>query len=345
VSVFAPWRLAAFTICLAAGACGRLDVDAVYAVRLAAPPQDAAWDLAVPRLVKAGGGSIHGRPPALAGLELDTDAVHGAAASCHHGPPVTHPTPVEIRAYYTDRDLFVDVRWSDPTEDRTPRAWRRTGGGWEIAGDDEDGLALLWSGSGGRFACQEACHQSDFTVRGGSLVDVRSMYLADEGAREEAWVWKPSLGGRELVIDRSGFRTPAGTAYAALNSRVARDESLGPEARRAGTFGKQDAPLTDRDGGPVTASTSAAPAYRWAPAGEGRLLAAAAERQGRRWRVVFVRPLDAGPGRQAFRPGGSYRFGVAVFDGTSVNHHVVRDTQLFRLVAARPGNAAEADAD
>jgi hypothetical protein len=338
----AALRRAACALLLAAGACARLEVDAVYAVRLAAPPRDADWDFAVPRLVKAGGGSVHGRPPVLAGLDLDTDAVHGAAASCHHGPPVTHPTPVEIRAFYTDTDIFVDVRWSDATEDRTPRAWRRTATGWEIAQDDEDGIALLWSGpAAGRFACQEACHQSDFAVRSGSLVDVRSMFLAEDGAREEAWVWKPSLAGRDLIIGRSGFTTPAGEPYAVRNSRVARDESLGPEARRAGTFGAQDAPLTDAAGGPVTAATLTAPAYRWAPAGSGSLLAAHAERRGKGWRVVFSRPLAGGPGRQRFEPGEVGRFGVAVFDGTSVNHHVVRDTQTFRVVAPRPAGEGE----
>ena len=321
--------------------CSRIDVDAVYAVRLAAPPTDAAWDLAMPRLVKAGGGSVHGRLPVLAGLELDTDAVHGASASCHHGPPVTHPTPVQLRAYHTGENLYLDVRWEDTTEDRVPRSWKRTADGWEIAPDDEDGVAILWSRGSGRFGCQEACHQSDFTVRGGSLVDVRSMFLAEEGAREEAWVWKPSLGGRQLLIDRTGFMTPAGVPYSTVNSRVAHDEALGPEARRAGMFGKQDAPLVDGAGNPVTAAVHSAPASRWAPAGTGNRVAARAERWRRGWRVVFTRPLAAGAEAMSFRPGERYRFGVAIFDGTSVNHHVVRDTQVFEVVAPVALQAAQ----
>jgi len=322
-------------------ACARIDVDAVYAVRLDAPPTEAAWDQAVPRLVKAGGGSIHGRAPVLAGLELDTDAVHGASASCHHGPPVTHPTPVSLRAYHTERDLYLDVRWEDATEDRVPRSWKRTAAGWEIAPDDEDGVAILWSSNSGRFGCQQACHQSDFAVRSGSLVDVRTMFLADEGAREEAWVWKPSLGGRRLLIDRTGFTTPAGQPYSTVNSRSAHDDSFGPEARRAGMFGKQDAPIADGNGRPVTAATRTAPASRWAPAGEDGRITARAERRRQGWRVVFRQPLAPGGEAMSFRSGQRYRFGVAIFDGTSVNHHVVRDTQIFEVVAPLASNEVE----
>jgi hypothetical protein len=316
-----------------AASCSRIEVDAVYAVRLDAPPTEAAWDLAMPRLVKAGGGGVHGRLPVLAGLELDTDAVHGASPSCHHGPPVTHPTPVQLRSYYTDRDLYLDVRWEDATADRTPRSWTRTGGGWEIAPDDEDGVAILWSSGLGRFGCQEACHQSDFAVRGGSLVDVRSMFLAQEGVLEEVWVWKPSLGGRQLSIDRTGFKTPAGAPYSTVNSQIAHDEALSPEARRAGMFGKQDAPLTDGEGKPLTPAARMAPASRWAPAEAGNRVTARAERWRRGWRVVFTQPLADGTGGVSFRPGERHRFGVAIFDGTSVNHHVVRDTQVIEIVA------------
>jgi len=162
---------------------------------------------------------------------------------------------------------------------------------------------------------------------------VRSMFLAEEGAREEAWIWKPSLGGRRLLIDRTGFVTPAGVPYRTVNSRVANDEVLGPEARRAGMFGRQDAPATDGSGNPVTPATRSAPANRWAAAGTTNRVTAHAERWRRGWRVVFTRPLAAGEGTLPFTPGERSRFGVALFDGTSVNHHVVRDAQAFVVVA------------
>jgi hypothetical protein len=58
--------------------------------------------------------------------------------------------------------------------------------------------------------------------------------------------------------------------------------------------------------------------------------------------VVFSRRLEAGEGRQAFRPGERYRFGVALFDGTSTNHHIVRDTQFLDLVLPQPRADKEA---
>ena len=122
-----------------------------------------------------------------------------------------------------------------------------------------------------------------------------------------------------------------------MNSRAAADTSLGIEARHARTFAQGDAPATDAAGGPLTAASREAPAVRWGPPG-GSLVEARAGRTRRGWRVVFSRPLAPGAGREAFLPGQRYRFGLAVFDGTSVNHHVVRDTQSFELVvpAAAP---------
>jgi hypothetical protein len=133
--------------------------------------------------------------------------------------------------------------------------------------------------------------------------------------------------------------------YRTVNSRAAHDETLGPEARRAGTFGKQDAPLTDGDGNTVTDSARSAPASRWAPEGEDRRVTARAQRWRRGWRVVFTRPLVAGDGAPSFRPGERYRFGVAIFDGTSVNHHVVRDAQVFEVVAPLALSVAQEGAE
>ena len=312
--------------------CNEVRVDRLFGLHLSHAPNDLAWTAALPLPLKSGGGSIHGINARLAELELDTDAVHLGSASCHHGPPITSPVPGEARAFYTSRELFLEVRWEDPTEDTVPRTWEKSPAGWRLGESDEDGIAILWSRTAGPFGCQEACHMRDFAIRQGELVDQRAMFLVNEGDWEETWIWKPSQGGQALMLGPQGFLTSRGDLYRSLNSAAAHDRTLTPEARRAGTFGTDDRPLTDAAGQPLTAGADRAPAYRYA-ADPGRGgLRAVAERTRRGWRVVFTRALETGPGRQAFRAGESYHFGVAVFDATSVNHHIVRDTKKLLLV-------------
>lgn len=172
----------------------------------------------------------------------------------------------------------------------------------------------------------------DFSLRQGELIDLRSMRMAEEGEWEEAWFWKASQGAQALILGHEGFM-PAGErrTFRSLNSAVAADESLKEEVRRAGTFGAGDYPLVDEGGSPLAKTAVSAPAYLYGK-GKGRGgLSARSERRDGRWRVVFSRALEMGEGRQSFRPGREYRFGVAVFDGTSTNHHLVRDTQVLTL--------------
>jgi hypothetical protein len=328
---------------LALCSCVQVPVDRLYALRLEREPDERSWSATLPLPLKSGGGSIHGTNARLAELELDTDAVHLGSASCHHGPPITSPVPAEARAFYTDRQLFVDVRWEDSTEDATPRSWTRGPEGWRLGDADEDGVAIIRSRTAGPFGCQEACHMRDFAIRQGEVVDLRAMFIDGEGNQEETWVWKPAQGAQALTLGPQGFLTSHGEAYRTLNSAAAHDPALTPEARRAGTFGPEDRPLRDASGRPLPAGAESAPAYLYAADAGGGGLAAFAERTRRGWRVVFSRALEAGPGRQAFVPGESYRFGLAVFDNTSVNHHIVRDTRMLELVVS-PASPPPAEA-
>lgn len=327
-------------VLLAIIGCARLAVDRLYALRLERAPGERSWTASLPLALKAGGGMIHGANARLVELELDTDAVHLGSASCHHGPPITSPVSVEARAFYTDREVFLDLRWADPTNDRAPRSWRRGPEGWRLEEGDQDGVAVLWSRTASPYGCQEACHMRDFAIRQGELVDLRAMLLVDAGDWEEAWVWKPAQGAQALTLGAGGFQATGGEVYRTLNSKAAFDPTLTPEARRAGTFGPSDSPLHDAVGGPLAPVAYEAPAYRYA-SGDGGL-SAVAERTARGWRVVFSRALQAGPGRQAFAPGQSYRFGLAVFDSTSINHHIARDTKIMQLVLPAPGGTAPA---
>lgn len=329
------------TLLVAAG-CERVQVARLYALHLGESPGPEAWRAALPLPLKAGGGNLNGLNRRLADLAVDTDAVHLGSASCHHGPPITAPVLLKARAFYTDDAVHLEVRWDDSTADTLPRFWRRGPAGWELADTDEDGLAILWSRATGPFGCQEACHMRDVAIRQGEVIDLRSMFLAEPAAWEEAWVWKPSVGASALILGEQGFVTVAGETYRAVNSAVAGDPGLSPETRRAGTFGPEDRPARDADGRPLGALAARAPAYLF-PRGDLRGgLSATAERTGEGWRVVLRRALQAGEKRQSFAPGGSYRFGVALFDATSTNHHIVRDAQTLELIAREPAVRAPA---
>lgn len=312
-------------------ACTRVKADRLYALP-AGGGGIAGVVTALPLELKAGGGHVGGALGRFTDLDVDTDAVHKVSASCHHGPPITNPVPVEVRAFYDQSRLFLEVTWRDRTADRVPLRWERSGSGWRLGDADEDGVAILWSGGAGKFGCQEACHMSDFAVRAGTVIDLRAMYLVEPGAWEEAWVWKSAGGARELLLGNHGFVTiPGGEVYRKLNSVAAADESLRPGARRAGAFGAEDRPRWDVAGGPLPPGAQTAPAYLYAPREEAGLLSASAERRSRGWRVLFSRPLDAGPGRQSFRRGERYRFGLAIFDSTSTDHHLVRDAHVLEV--------------
>jgi hypothetical protein len=328
-----PIRLSSALVLLSLCSCVQAPVDRLFALRLAHAPTERAWSATLPLPLKSGGGAIHGTNARLAELELDTDAVHLGSASCHHGPPITSPVFAEARAFYTDRELFLEVRWEDPTDDTAPRAWERGPTGWRLGDADQDGIAILWSRTAGPFGCQEACHMRDFSIRQGELVDLRAMFLVNQGDWEETWIWKPTQGAQALTLGPSGFLTSHGDIYRTLNSTAAFDPALTPEARRAGTFGPEDRPLSDAARRPLSEVAASAPAFHYAENAGGGGLTAVAERTSRGWRVVFTRSLEAGPGRQAFLPGESYHFGVAIFDATSVNHHIVRDTKTLQLVA------------
>ena len=113
------------------------------------------------------------------------------------------------------------------------------------------------------------------------------------------------------------------------------------ETRRARTFGRDDRPALAPPG-----AADEAPAWIWGDGVGGGDLGAAGQRTVDGWRVLFSRPRELAGRRQAFRPGETVAFGVAVFDGTATDHHIVRDTRELRLLDEREeeGGGGEGEA-
>jgi len=60
--------------------------------------------------------------------EIDKDPVHTPTASCYHGSSLPDPIAMDLRAFYTDQDLYLRLSWADSTKNGDI-------GGWSYDGD------------------------------------------------------------------------------------------------------------------------------------------------------------------------------------------------------------------
>jgi len=154
--------LVAAVVLLLAG-CRDIPADRTYALWLDHEPSEADWQRALPREVQVKGG----RPHKLRSFtDIDEDTVHTTTASCHHGSRLPDPVPVDIRAFYTDRELFLRLSWEDATKDQSMFEWEYDGQKWQNTGRLEDGFGLLWDAKAqfNDFSCSYACHIQNFGV-------------------------------------------------------------------------------------------------------------------------------------------------------------------------------------
>ncbi|GAB6063104.1 ethylbenzene dehydrogenase-related protein [Deferrisoma palaeochoriense] len=295
---------------LAAG-CGTPG-DRVLALPLDHPPTEGDWAGAVALRVRA----VGGRTTRAAGAAVDADTVHKATASCHHGTK-TPPVDLEVRAFYTQRDVFVRLVWSDPTPHRGP-GWRWDGRGWRREGPGQDGAALLWGAAAEGFTCVRACHLEDFRMAGPrAFADYRMATPAAWG-RLDLWEWK------------AGWGRPGGEAD---------DLSLGPGGREPDAPGDRFVENRVPEGdGPAEAPDpepgARAPAFLDRADAPGRMEVKAEGRWRRgRWTVTFRRALRGiDPEDVRLVPGGVYPVGIALLDGVNEDHNAVPDPVFLWLV-------------
>ena len=312
--------------------------DRLYALRLEQPPGEGEWRKALPRIVTVRGG----RPHKLASFaEIDEDTVHATTASCHHGSRLPDPIRVEMRAFYTDRDLYLRLTWKDATADRSLMEWVVEESGWRNTGSQEDGFGLMWDAQGAfpRFTCSYACHIKDFGVSKSSFHASNKMKLAETGAWLDVWNWKADRTARfafadDRFLDREGMQGDLPGELFHPNSRAVR------ERKEAEPFGSGDRPFVDGDQRPLDGGVppvgTRAPGYLVdRPAGGRADVAAAAEHRGGQWVVTLRRALDTGDPRDArFVPGDpqGVAFGLAVMDHTLFEHYASTVTERLVLL-------------
>ena len=335
------WIAAAFLlIATALNGCREIPADRLYALKLAQPPSDADWQRALPRQVQVKGGRLH----ELRGqMNLDEDTVHASTPSCHHGALPPEPISVDMRAFYTETDLYLRLSWPDATRDDRLMQWRFDGEIWHNEGGQEDGLGLLWAERQDfpRFTCAQACHLADFAVSGAAFHARNLMRLREEGPWLDLWRWRADLSARhgfaeDLWLDDQGMHPDIPGEHYRENSRAAQSPAAGLEP-----FAPGDHPLRDGDGRPASGFRppgSTAPGYLTERPRGGRAdVSARSSHEGGRWTLILRRALDTGDPRDiVFRPGDPLgtAFGLAIMDHTPVDHYA---STLEEILVLLPG--------
>jgi len=337
LSIFSVVALAILTGWL--GGCREVAADRLYAIKLGHPPEPPEWERAMPRVVIVRGGRPHKLPSFS---EIDEDTVHVTTASCHHGSRLPEPISVDVRAFYTDRDLYLRLTWKDATPDRALMEWVTDGARWKNTASQEDGFGLMWDPGGQfpRFSCSYACHIKDFGVSRSSFHASNKMRLAKEGAWLDLWNWKADRTARygfadDRYLDNEGLKGDLPGELFLPNSQLAR-----ATPQSASIFGEDDRPLYDGENRPVGeggyAPGSRAPGYLVErPAGGRADVLAAAEHRGGEWSVVLRRALSTGDRHDVvFVPGDpkGVAFGLAVMDHTLFEHYASTVTERLVLL-------------
>ncbi len=341
------YRLSFITILLAAMGllsfvgCSDIPTDRTYALWLEHAPTAADWDRALPREVYVRGG----RPHKLRTFtDIDEDTVHTSTASCHHGSRVPEPVSVDIRAFYTDGDVFLRLSWEDATRDQSMLDWLFDGEKWQNSGQMEDGFGLLWDAKGqfNNFSCSYACHINDFGVNKDSFHASNKMRMAQEDSWLDLWNWKAARTAKlgfadDRYLDSEGMHgdVPGELFTENSNAHLNIPDGIRP-------FGEGDIPIYDAERLPANEGFhppgSVAPGYliKRPVGGRADVLAVTRYEQGR-WVVTLRRALQTGdPYDVVFVPGDEMgvAFGLALMDHSLYEHYASNTVE--RLVLLKP---------
>ncbi|WP_156826976.1 ethylbenzene dehydrogenase-related protein [Geopsychrobacter electrodiphilus] len=340
-----PFRFFCILILSLLCACTDMDPDRLYALKLDHAPVAADWNAALPKIVTVKGGRINKVDPLP---RIDQDTVHTSTASCHHGSSLPDPVDIDVRAFYTDTDLYLRLSWADPTRNDNMRGWTYNGTSWQSSGDFEDGLGILWDieRKYPDFTCSYACHLDDFGVSGQSFRGHNRMKLFKQGPQLDLWNWKAGRTGHlsfadDRFIDKDGMHGDIpGEIFHPNSLKQARPSESGE------IFGKGDRPIYDFDGAAVEGQKltifSRAPGYLTDhPSGDRADVVAHSVWRDGRWTVVLRRALDTGSPRDArFSIGenAAISFGIALMDNSLYEHYASTVSQTLVLLPSNGKN-------
>ncbi len=309
-------------------ACTNLEPDRLYAVKLDRVPTGSDWDAALPKTVTVKGGRLNKVDPLP---EIDKDTVHTSTASCHHGSSLPEPVAIDMRAFYTEKDLYLRLAWADASPNENMRGWTFDGTAWRSSSEFEDGFGIIWDieRKYPEFNCAYACHLDDFGVSGQSFRGHNRMKLNKPGPQLDLWNWKAGRTGRlvfadDRYIDQEGIHGDVpGELFHPNSLRQTRSQETGD------IFSEGDRPLYDFDGKAIDSQPltiySRAPGYLTdRPMGDRADVIARSFWKDGRWVVILRRALDTGSARDArFSPGekNAIGFGISLMDNSLYEHY------------------------
>ncbi len=322
-------------------------VDRLYALYLDHVPGQSDWERALPRTVMVKGGKVNA--PTRLG-DIDADTVHTSTPSCHHGASMPTPVAVDLRAFYTDRDLYLRLEWADGTGNSAMHPWRYNSTVWEQMPELEDGFGFMWDalGQSPRFTCSVACHIDDFGVSGANFHARNRMKMVRPGSFVDLWHWKAERTGRFGFVD-DRYLDDKGM-HGDVPGELFRPNSVFAGSDRE-PFSEGDAPLLDADGRAIDSRFRLAgaqvPGYLTEqPVGGRADIAASSHYADGRWVVVLHRRLDtADPHDVIFVPGdeAGVAFGLSLMDSTLFEHFASTVEERLVLLPKSTGAASGGD--
>lgn len=331
-------RFISLILLLLLAACGEIPSEKLYSLKLRQAPADADWQRAAVHRISVVGGRQHKE---TLFPDIDQDMVHTSTASCHHGAELPEPITVELRSFYTDSQIYLQLRWPDPTPDRRIRQWHYDGERWQTSNGLEDGFGILWGGTPQKqkFSCARACHLDDFGVQGARFHAQNRMKIVTPETSLDLWQWRAERTGRfgfadDRYLDKDGMHGDLPGELFRENSRA----TLQKDGLKA--FAEGDQPVYDQSGAPLAArfipAGSTAPGYLTElPSGDRADIAASSVYVDGHWIVTLRRPLTTGSPRDIqFIPGQEVVFGLSVMDNTLYDHYASKYEESLLLVAA-----------
>jgi len=351
-----PWLLLTMTAfgSVVAASCGGDDTPAATATS-AAPATSAASPTAAATATKAAAPTdLIALKKAPASLAADDAAwkdakVTTVKTTVLKGTDAKTGVDASLQAVYSDTDIWFRAEWSDATQ-FLANQWTYDGTKWKAASGQQDRLALIWqvtpSADFQTKGCAATCHNPETDKAD------KWWMVSPPGSTMDLWQWTTgrSAGDGHLADGTLSNKVPEPTALGA------------PRVVDANTGGGNTADTNDAKDGPKmmqdpTKKPSLGPDFLLASeavaldvsklkAGDkvGRYLSApfkgsagdidakGAWANGK-WTVVWHRKLDTGnPDDAKFAAGGSYPFGLALFnDLADADHTRTADVYTMKL--------------